>query len=504
MEPAASPSTRCSSGPVAVVRRGVVGAGLCALAAVAAAASNDVPATPVVTPLLIGLGAERVRLPGDEAMDLVGGSLLFGAADEWWVGPAVYGAAGGSRGGLFVGGLQVVKRWPLAERWFVHTGLYAGGGGGASAPVGGGLMLRPEVSLMRRFGTWSAGVGWSHVRFPSGDIASSQLGVQVVWHDGFGHFVAAPGRGDATPVDRSGLGFDRLTGAATRYRIDGRNGSPSRGIGLVGARAERVDGPWRHGLEAAAAAQGDAAGYMEILGTLGVAYPVGASGATAPRVGLRAALGLGGGGAVPTGGGGLAKLAAGVEWPLSPGLTLGGEVGIVRGLAAHLRARSAQLSLAMALEGEANVPRSAPPARSPWTAVVQHYARADRVDGSRRDLQSIGLKLDRFVGEHLYLSAQAHSAFAGGAGAYSVGLVGAGLASAPSRWQFGAEALVGAAGGGGVVTGGGAIGQTLAWAGFQPDTDAGQWRVGAGAVRSRRGNLSTPLLEVGWSRTFGL
>ena len=35
-------------------------------------------------------------------------------------------------------------------------------------------------------------------------------------------------------------------------------------------------------------------------------------------------------------------------------------------------------------------------------------------------MQTIGLKLNRFVGDSFYLSAQAHSAFAGGAGAYSV------------------------------------------------------------------------------------
>lgn len=84
----------------------------------------------------ITLGGEVVRLPSDERMGLAGGAILFGAGDEWWFGPAVYGAASGSRGGLFVGGLQVLKRWPLADRWWLHTSVYAGGGGGAAAPVG--------------------------------------------------------------------------------------------------------------------------------------------------------------------------------------------------------------------------------------------------------------------------------------------------------------------------------------------------------------------------------
>ena len=117
----------------------------------------------------------------------------------------------------------------------------------------------------------------------------------------------------------------------------------------------------------------------------------------------------------------------------------------------------------------------------------------------------MGLKLNRYVSPSLYLSAQAHSAFAGGAGAYSVGLVGAGLATARSTgsWQFGAEALIGAAGGGGVVTGGGAIVQTLAWAGWRTGPDA-QWRLGLGGVRSTSGDLSSPMAELTWSHAFAL
>jgi hypothetical protein len=117
-------------------------------------------------PIVIGLGAENVRLPGNESMGLVGTSLLFGVGDDWWLGPAIYGAATGERGGLFVGGVQVQRRWRVADRWMLQTGLYAGGGGGASAPVGGGLMLRPEIGLLRELGPVAAGLTWSHVRFP--------------------------------------------------------------------------------------------------------------------------------------------------------------------------------------------------------------------------------------------------------------------------------------------------------------------------------------------------
>lgn len=444
----------------------------------------------------ITLGGEVVRLPSDERMGLAGGAILFGAGDEWWFGPAVYGAASGSRGGLFVGGLQVLKRWPLADRWWLHTSVYAGGGGGAAAPVGGGLMWRPELALMRSFGPFAVGITGSHVRFATGEIGSSQLGMLLSWRGDFVH--RGLGAGDTHGEIRTGLGFDALAGTATQLRF--RDGSGRR-IALVGARAEHLIDGWRWALESAAAAKGDAAGYMEILGSLGRDVVFGADARTSPRATLRGAIGLGGGGAVPTGGGGIGKLAAGLAWPLGGGITVGAEAGVVRAIDAPLRARTGQLWLAMDLEPAA----AAPAVRHEWVATLQHYARSKRVDGRSRDLQTVGLKLNRYVSDSVYLSGQAHSAFAGGAGAYSIGLVGAGVATASAHpgWHLGAEALVGAAGGGGVVTGGGAILQAFAWAGWRTRAEQ-QWRVGLGAVRSLRGDLSTPMAELSWMWPFGL
>lgn len=475
---------------------------IAALTATALADAQPV-GEPASIPLVIGLGAENVRLPGDERMGLVGGSLLFGIGDDWWLGPAVYGAATGERGGLFVGGVQVQRHWRVADRWRLLAGMYAGGGGGASAPVGGGLMLRPEIGLLHELGPVAAGLTWSHVRFPSGAISSSQLGILVTWNGEFRHLDLSGVQPAA--IGRTGIGFDRMAGTLTGYDL---RDETQRRIGLVGARAERQEGAWRWGIEAAAAAKGDAAGYMEILASLGHEWWLGVPSNLSPRIGLRAAVGLGGGGAVPTGGGLLAKLATGLTWPLGNGISLGAEFGGLAALDGPLRARSAQLSVAMDLEPDrspGSMPAAAAPVRSEWSTSIQHYARAERLDGSQQDLQTIGLKLNRYLGDSFYLSAQAHSAFAGDAGAYAVGLVGAGVASAPDAgaWQFGAEALVGAAGGGGVVTGGGAIVQALAWAGWRV-RPATQWRIGVGAVRSIDGSLASPLLELTWTRAFGL
>ena len=452
----------------------------------------------------VTLGFETVRLPGGERMGLLGGTLLFDVGQGWWLGPAAYGAASGERGGLFVGGVEVQHRWRLGGGQLA-AGLYAGGGGGASAPVGGGLMLRPALAWLHDLGPMQAGLSLSQVRFPSGRIDGRQLGLVLGWDGRFRHADLRRAGQPASDTQRSGLGVDRIL--ATYTQLDLRDGAaPERRIGLVGGRLDRrIDGSgWHWGLETAGAARGDASGYMEILGSLGWdVAPLDAL--PGLRLGGRAALGLGGGGAVPTGGGPIARAVLTLAVPLGGGLSAGLEAGRTRGLDGALTAPTLQWWLASGLEPArgASGRYEGLLAAAGWTAALQRYGNPRRVDGSRRALNTIGIKITRQAGQHLYLSGQAHSAYAGGAGAYSVGLIGAGLVSgAPQQgWQAGVEALVGASGGGGVDTSGGALAQGLVWAGWSP-LPSQQWRIGAGALRSLRGNLSTPVFELSWTWRF--
>ncbi|MFO1272410.1 MAG: hypothetical protein U1F50_12175 [Rubrivivax sp.] len=435
--------------------------------------------------------AERLSLPAGERLGLAGAGLLFDVAEGWRAGPEVWGAATGERGGLFVGGLEVQRRFALTRTWSLQAGLFAGGGGGGAAPVGGGLMLRPALALLANLGGWQVGPSWSAVRFPSGDISSRQFGLLLSIDTRWQYFGAAQA---GQPAGGAGPGFDLATVTVGQYRLQAPD---SRHVGMIGARAERREGDWRRGFEAAAAASGGAAGYMEILGSLAWDTEV----LPSLRVGARAALGLGGGGGFDSGGGVIGKVAGTLGWRFLPGWQLGLEVGALDGLHGRPQARSAMLTLAT---DTSPAPGSGGQvARVEWNAVIEHLTAAQRVDGTRSSLQAVGLGLNRALGENVYLTAQAHSAFAGGAGAYSVGLVGAGLNTAPVGWQFGAEALVGAAGGGGVASGGGAIVQSLAWAGVP--LAGGRLRLAAGGVRSLRGGaLSSPLVEIGWGQAFGV
>ena len=130
---------------------------------------------------------------------------------------------------------------------------------------------------------------------------------------------------------------------------------------------------------------------------------------------------------------------------------------------------------------------------------------AARRDGSVRSLQAVSLKVNRFVSPLIYLSGQAHSAYGGGAGGYSVGLIGLGLqAPLGSRVRVGAEGLIGAAGGGGVDTQGGAIAQPMAYVGVDVSRST-SLRVGAGRIKSlRHGPLNGNVIDFTLAFTFGV
>lgn len=426
-------------------------------------------------------GFERVELPAGERLGLAGVSYVVETAPGWWLGPALFGAATGERGGLFTWGVEAQRHWRPADGWRVVAGLYAGGGGGASAPVGGGLMLRPHLDLLHDFGGWSLGLTLSDVRFPSGDIASRQAGVVLAVDDTF------------QPAGRSALRVDRLAFTVGQFRRANDPALPAESAGYLSLRSEHaLSAHTAFTLEAGAAAQGSADGYAEFLAGAVGRWPLGPF-----DLGVRAALGLGGGGAVPTGGGPVAKGALLARWRVLPGWWLEAEAGQQRALDGGWRTPYAGLTLGAECCG-------APAATDVGTA-LQVYTGAQRRDGSTRALTALGLTVRRSLGDTLYATGQAWGAVDGGAGAYSVGLLGLGAAwplDRAGRWRASIEALAGAAGGGGVSSSGGAVVQPMAWADTALSPTV-RLRVGAGAIRSVKGELSTPVAELGLSVALG-
>jgi hypothetical protein len=358
-------------------------------------------------------------------------------------------------------------------------------------------MLRPHVDLLWDFGALRAGLSWSKVWFPNGDIDSDQVGFVLDVPLSFGYLPPAQPSLAASSGPRSGVGFDRVLAVvgvyAPRANSLGVSGTPlpSR-IGYVGARAETQLWPSAYiGLEANGAASGGVDGYAEVLGTLGTAVALGDSGV---RFGGRVALGMGGGGDIDTGGGLLGKAALDLSVPLSRDFSLGLEAGWVSAPQGDFSAPFGSLALRWALDP---LPGVAPVAvRQEWSAGAEVFFDAARKDGSERDLQSVSFKYSRFVGEQLYLSGQVQSAYQGGAGGFTVGLFGVGgLWRSGGGLLGGAEFLAGAAGGGGVDTGSGAVVKPMAFVGWEL-TPATSLRLGAGWIKALNGELGSPVLDL--------
>ncbi|NUZ05961.1 hypothetical protein [Piscinibacter koreensis] len=479
---------------------------LLAAAATAHAADGDEGGAIVAPAAHARITFERVKFPGNEKVGLVGTSYLIDvpAVEGLSIGPGVYGAITGRRGGFFTVGGEVAWRKRLVGPLGVEIGYFVGGGGGGSAPQGGGLMLRPHADLVWALGSHAVGLSVSQVSFPNGDIKSTQLGLVLNISDEF-RFVR-PDRLDQ-PIGsggRAGIGFDRIqlvTGFYRTRRATALDGSAlPRTIGMVGIRAEQAWGPHAYwGVEAMGAGQRDVAGYAEYLGTVGYESEVVPHSVT---LGGRIALGMGGGGRIPVGGGLLAKASLYGVLRLGDDFGLALEGGIVSAPKGDLRAASATASLVWALDGPRSAGTPARPTRTEFSLGVERYDAA-RKDGSTRPIDAAVLKGDRYLTPNLYLTGQVHAAVTGGAGGYASAYIGGGWRQPiGSRAHVAAEMLAGVAGGGGIDSRGAVI-QPMVYAGYQ-FTPAFGLRVGAGRIRALDGPLNATVLSALLTVTYGV
>lgn len=458
----------------------------------------------------------RMKMPDGGRTAFASMSYMMALDDDWGFGPGVYGAAKGNYGGIFTVGFTGQRRWRLAPGTHLAASLYVGAGGGVSSQqlrFGGGLMLRPELSLRTEVGSWYTGVGLSQIRFPSGNVKSG-VGLSFTLGRAMDFASFAPedaGRlGRAT--QRTGLGFDEiaLTGGFERPRASSRDrsGAPlTRRIGKAGAELRQyiVDGSW-WGIEASGAAKGGVDGYMEVLGQIGQDWAL--FGTPRLRVGGQLGAGLGGGGNVDTGSGLLLRAGPTLRWITPWGPTVRLDAGYTHAMGGAYSAPYLRAVLAMPLD---SAPRPFGEDDGGIVRVQQlgvsvlHQPRVRFKDGRREAVSHLAVSLSREFSPRFYGAALAGSAAAGSAGAYSFGLVGLGVQSDPlwSGMRVGAEWLVGAAGGGGVKVGGGAVTQAELWAQWSL-SERLRLRAGLGGFRTMRGHdQSTALTQLTLSYAFG-
>lgn len=469
---------------------------------------SDAPVPIQRAQAVVRIGEEQITLPGSEPTGMLGTSYLIEVSPHFYLGPVAYSALTGQRGGFYTAGGELAWNPKWDSQLQLFTGAYLGGGGGSPTMVGGGLMLRPHADLLWNFGGYRAGMSVSSVLFPNGNIASNQFGL-IADLDAEFRYTDFNFMGKQSAIkDRSGVGFDRALVAAGFYRPSQQStdlgGKPlQHAIAFVGSRMEqRLTQNYFWGLEAAGAVSGGVAGYAEFLATAGAEIPVWEEDLS---VGSRVALGTGGGGYVMnTGGGVLVKAGVFATARLSKNAHASIEGGVASAPTGNFRATYNLFALHWDLDQPFITSDAGQFVGNEWSAGSQHYFQAARKDGSRQDMDSLTLKMNRFLSESIYLTGQAHSAYSGYAGGYSVGLVGLGLRTPKSSWGglAGIELLAGAGAGGWVDSSGGAVVQPMLYL-AQAVSPSVLVRLGAGQVKSIRGGLNSQLLDIGVSFAFG-
>lgn len=456
-----------------------------------------------------------LRLPNGERIALAGLSYLMAVDEEWGFGPTVYGAAKGNYGGLFTMGFTGQRRWRLGSSTHLAAGLYAGAGGGLGSDkvrFGGGLMLRPELSLRMESGPWYGGLAFAHTRFPNGNISNNSLGLVLGRASSFANFSPADAGKRGRASERTGLGFDEIAlqggFAYPRSSTRDRSGKPRSGrMGYAGAdlRQYIADGSW-WGVEAAGAAQGGVDGYMEVLATAGQDWPL-----FGPRlrIGGQIGAGLAGGGNVDTGNGWLLRAGPTLRWITPWGATLRLDGGFSHAPDGQFSTHFVRLGLALPLDQTPSLSssfeqQSGTIRTQQMFASYQYLPKLRFKDGSEDAIGQLAFVMTRELTPMIYGVAQAGSAAVGKAGAYAFGLFGAGLQSPRvlGATRFGAEVLAGAGGGGGVDLGGGALLQAEAYA--QWEGERLRLRAGAGHWRSLGGGgQSAPMFNLALGYAFG-
>ena len=435
-------------------------------------------------------------------------------------GITLYGAATGRRGGFFTGGYTLGVEHELIDNWILDAGTYVGAGGGGAAAQGGGLHIRPHIGLKYDF-SWSVlGLNYTYVDFPYGDISSDAIAISLDFP--FSSPIFSWEKDGLTTADYFGSDWSNVSRHRSHLAARVRTYSPASSsrttlggplddsLGIIGVEYSYfLDENWFATFETAGAVLGGVGGYAELLAGLGYRLPLTKN----DRLAILPALTIGGagGGGVESGGGFVTRANLGLEYRLSPDLSLIIDGGYLTAPDGNYDTSYAGLNLAYVMETFAQDQKGSPLKETEliqttkWRFRPAHqwYIHAQRRDGSSRDMSLLGGKLDWIGGDWWYLTGQGLSAYEGGAGGYSEGHWGVGVFS-PSwnNLQLYGEMLIGAGGGGGVDSGSALLYKPSIGLEYNLSDDF-SLQTGLGKVISKEGNLNANTIEVSLVWRFG-
>lgn len=428
---------------------------------------------------------EWLKMTGEPDLGMLGMGADFFIVDKLpnlYLTINTYSAIAGKRPGLItfgtgVGYLQPLFRSPLS----LDAGLFVGGGGGGGAPDGGGLITRGHINLAFSMGAVSLFGGYSRLDFPTGEMGSNNVNVGVAISS---QFSTARRAGPKRQENGSVASLDKTS--TFRVQITGQNyisfaGDPvSRSnesqpqpsnISLVGVELDHFfHAQWYAALKLHGAMAGGIDGYMSYLVGVGFEQPL-----AGDRLTLDAQLlaGPSGGGGVASGGGGTLQGTVGLSTRL-------GEAYGIKAAIGHTFTPGGQLNgtlLEMALSHNFHFYTTAGAHTKTAYRLKEserlrmfgfellnrtYWSSSERMDKNGRPYDKafnlMGFVVSKRIHDHFDLLGATNWAYQGSYGAYAEGLLGLRYRYGwnPS-WELRAQALGGAAGGGGIDLGSGLV-----------------------------------------------
>jgi hypothetical protein len=437
----------------------------------------------LIKPLELKTSYEQWQLPGNESTGMAAVGIQAPISEWFSVGVEARSATAGNRGGFITLGIAGELVYPLTRDWALEAGLSVGAGGGRGGAYlsGGGLMIHQHAGV--RYAVPDIGLfslGYSSVEFPNdGAIRSNQpyVGYSLPFYA-----LLEPGTNNRQQRSPGWITFSDYSphrhqmmfvtrGYMTDAAVKDVNGNAAPNMGLVGVEWRTfIDDNWFIRGHTEAAAQGSSAGYMQVMGGAGRSFRLNR------HIELLAAVsvGGGGGGAVESGGGFLVDGTVGAQWHVTPQWFAEISAGRIMTPASQFSATSIDARIGYQLGRSAKVSELSAdemlddhPLRLRVGSHQYQKASENWRTEPHRNVDNLAIQLDYFVSPRWFLTGQGIGAYAGGAGAYMTGLVGAGVRQEITQAVFvEGELLAGAAGGGGLNTGSGLLSQanlSLGW-----------------------------------------
>ncbi len=430
-------------------------------------AKDDKRELPVYTQKgFIRLDNQTVAMPnGEKDMGLVGAHYLLELSPYLNLGGGFLGAVYGNQGGMFTLGATANSKLPITDNLYGEAGVYFGGGGGQRSLVGGGMVLNYHAGLGFNLNSLaSLEVAYADLNFIDGAIHSSQLMLilDVPFDYRYSnyqlHNLTRPFKDlnfiNTLPYPSTAylamLGF---VGEPVNNTVTLDNQAINSTLGYLGAEfGNYLDSQWFAYGQAAAMVDGLRAGYMQVLGGLGLDYALSQHFHLLPKAGL----GAGGGGGTDTGGGFLLNSELALEYQLNNHYALDLVAGYLYAPDGNYQVVTGGIAAKYLPKAFYHNKAEQPETFQGWRLNVGHqsYTSAKRL-GQREHLGLLQGQLDFIINQNLYLAGQGDFAYIGNSGAYGEGLFGLGLQKPidqDAHLELFAEVLAGTSGGGGIDT----------------------------------------------------